>query len=227
MLATVGLMVSVAALLIVIGIGVTQIIAAENHRNLNLLSNIWFDLGCLVAGVGMLWGAITIASIGSQAKALKEFPALKIQIIAGSAVALPAPPLAGIYPTHLPAGLTTPSPWYSQMIGVRITNCELTRSASLAVRLQCILTPGFGSETELSVPPTWQEDNAGGLGGNLVQLRGPIDLKPRTTVEGFMIFDFMNASPHLTDDRKLELVDHNCGRSALLGIELSSVHDLT
>jgi hypothetical protein len=226
MLATAGLMLSIAALLILIGIGLTQIVAAENHRDLNLFANTWFDLGLFVAAIGMLWGAAAIASIGSQAKALREFPALEIEIIAGSGPALPAPPLAGLYPTLLPPGLTTTATWYSQMVGVRITNRELTRSVSLAVRLKCKLTPGFGNETEMRMPPKWQEDTHG-IGGMLPQLRPPIALGPQSTIEGFMVFEFANASPHLMDDRKLELLDHNCRRSVVVDAGLGQVHDFT
>lgn len=229
MLATAGLMLSIAALLIVIGIGLTQIAAAENYRDVNLFANTWFDLGLFVAGIGMLWGAAAIASIGSQAKALREFPALLIEIIAGSGPSLPAPALEGLFPTRLPPGLTTTDTWYSQMIGVRITNRELTRSASLDVRLKCVLTPGWGNETELRMRPKWQDDGEPGGGGGLglTQLRPPIPLEPQSTVEGFMVFDFMNISPHLTDDRKLEVIDHNSGRSVVVEAGLGQVHDFT
>jgi hypothetical protein len=168
MLATAGLMLSIAALLIVVGIGVTQIAAAEKHLDVNLVANAWFDLGLFVAVIGMLWGAAAIASIGSQAKALREFPALQIAIIAGSGPAFPAPPLAGLYPTTLRPGLTT-----------------------------------------------------------LTQLRPPMALEPQSTIEGFVVFDFMNVSPHLTDDRKLEIIDHNSSRSVVVDTALGQVHDFT
>jgi hypothetical protein len=226
MLSTAGLMLSIAALLIVIGIGVIQIAAAENHRDLNLFASAWFDLGLFVAGIGMLWGAAAIASIGSQAKALREFPSLEIEIIAGSGPAFPAPPLAGLYPTLLAPGVTTAATWYSQMIGVRITNRELTRGVSLAVRLKCKLTTGFGNDTEMKMPPKWQ-DNAHDIATMLPQLRPPVALGPQSTTEGFMVLEFANASPHLTDDRKLELLDHNCALAVLIDPELGSVHDFT
>lgn len=228
MLATAGLMLSIAALLIVIGIGEVQIAAAAGGSG-GLLGNVWFDCGLFLAGVGVLWGAAAIASIGSQGKARREFPALLIEVVAGSGPSFPAAPLEGLYPTTLPPGLTTTDTWYSQMIGFRITNRELTRSASLDVRLKCVLTPGWGNETELRMRPKWQEQGAGTghLAGALTQLRPPILLEPQSTVEGFMVFDFANVSPHLTEHRKLELVDHNCGRSVLAGTELGSVHDFT
>jgi hypothetical protein len=226
MLATAGLMLSIAALLIVIGIGSIQVAAAENHRDLSLFANAWFDLGLFMAVIGMLWGAAAIASIGSQAKALREFPALHIEIIAGSGPSFPAAPLAGLYPTPLAPGVTTTDTWYSQMIGVRITNRELTRGMSLAVRLKCELTPGFGNETEMRMPPKWQEDTDM-VGAMLPQLRPPIALGPQSTTEGFMVFEFANASPHLTADRELELLDHNCGQAVLIDPELGSVHDFT
>jgi hypothetical protein len=215
MLATAGLMLSIAALLVLIGLGETQIIASEG-RSADLFGNRWFDVGLVVAGVGMFWGMAAIASIGSQSKARREFPAVEIEIIAG-----------GINPSTLPPGTRTTFEWYSQLIGVRITNRELRRSANLKVRLKCRLTPGFGAEKELRLSPRWQDENAGGLGGSLPQLRDPILLEPQSTIEGYMVFDFMNVSPHITDDRQLEFMDHNCGRAVAVDPKLGSVYDFT
>ena len=216
MLATVGLMLSIAALLIVVGLGQTQIVAAESKPT-QLFQNLWFDAGLFVASVGALWGGAAIAAMGSQNRALREFPALEIEIIAG-----------GLNPTTLDPGVTTTSQWLSELIGVRITNRELTRSVSLGVRLKCKLTPGFSDEPELRMPPKWQEkENTLGVGGMLPQLRPPIALEPQTTIEGFMMFDFVNVSPHLQDDRLLEFIDHNSGRSETMDIGLGRVHDFT
>jgi hypothetical protein len=214
LLASAGLLLSVAALLIVIGIGEVQITAAAGGSG-SLFANAWFDVGAVVAAIGILCGLAAIATIGSQSKALREFPALEIEIIAG-----------GFNPTTLPEGMTTSSQWLSQLIGVRITNRELTRGASLAVRLRCVLTPGFGNETEIRMRSTWQDSNYV-LGGSLDQLRSPVALEPQQTIEGFLVFDFANVSPHLTDDRKLELLDHNCGRSVNVSTGLGQVHDFT
>ncbi len=193
MLATAALMLSVAALLVVVGLGETQIVASGG-RSYDLFGNRWFDVGLFIAGVGLLWGAIAIAAIGSQGKARREFPALEVEVIAG-----------GFNPTTLLAGMTTSATWYSQLIGFRITNRELQRSVSLEVRLKCALSPGFGNEKELRMHPSWQQEPSP-LGGSLSQLRTPIPVGPQSTLTGYMVFDFANVSPYLTDDRKLELV---------------------
>ena len=214
MLATAGLMLSVAALLVLIGLGESQIAASE-AKTADLFGNWWFDVGLFFAAVGLLWGAAAVAAIGSQGRARREFAALEVEVIGG-----------GFNPTTLPDGMTTTDTWYSQLVAFRITNRELTRSVHLVLRLKCALTPGFGDEAELRMPPTWQKEPFP-LGGSLAQLRSPLPVGPQSTVTGFVVFDFANVSPYLTDDRTLELMDHNCGRSVLVSTELGTVHDFT
>jgi hypothetical protein len=207
-LATAGLLLSIAALLIVVGIGQVQIdlAARPDARPANLFSDGWFLAGAIVGIVGIGWGVAAIAAMASQSRALRAFPALKIELIGG-----------GFNPQRLPHGVTTADPWFSQQVNLRITNREITRRADLDVRMRCRLTPGFGDERELRLPPAWQEDYL--LGGSLQQLRPPIALEPQTTTEGFVVFDFANVSPHLTEDRQLELVDHNSGRAIAISTE--------
>jgi hypothetical protein len=209
MLASAGLLLTVAGLLLIVGIGRAQIAAAQGSSG-NLYADPCFDIGLFIGGCGLFWGLAAIASIGSQSKSRREFPDVLIKVVG-----------TGIGPTRAQPGVTYSAPRQSRMIALRITNREASRIASFDVHLKGDLTKGsFGEETELSIPPLWQDNPSGAFTESPVaQARLPIHVPPQTTFQGFMVFDFLNADEHLAKDPCIEIVDHNCGKTILLPVK--------
>jgi hypothetical protein len=209
MLATAGLMLSAAAILVLVGIGKAQIAASE-AKHANLFGIWWFDLGLSLTGVGLLWGAVAVAAIASQGRAASEFPALTVEVRGG-----------GCNSTTSPEGTSTSWTCYSESIALRITNHERRREVHLDVRMTWV--PSTRKEP-YRFPARWQSDWHDPIG---VQLRTPIAVISRGTVEGWLVFDYVNLSNELSDDRQLEIVDLASNRSVLVRRELGTVRDAT
>ena len=197
MLATAGLMLSIAALLVVIGLGESQIVASEG-KSTNLFGNWWFDIGLVVAAIGMFWGLAAIAAIGSQGTARREFPDLTITVIAVGSLCVPR----GDWPQDDPPLVRL------ALFGLRITNHERDRNASLSLTLWHDLVP----ETPEGVndwpyfPPRWDPPASV---RNLLPL--PIHSDPGTTQQGEVVFEIPNYPAPISADSKprIEVLDNN------------------
>lgn len=223
MLATAGLMLSVAALLIVIGIGWVTIEASENHRHLNLFANPWFDVGLFVAGVGMLWGAAAVASVGSQASACREFPDVEIRIMWRDSVdtVTPATPDINERPVRLV---------YMHLL---VSNRERSRTASLYFngtwpqKPGTLIIPGSVVDAEsgkpllVSPPARWEPDirlfrpYQGPQLDSARTLELPLHVPPQTTVEGDIFFEIEQERTTVLDASAapgLEAVDMQTGK---------------
>jgi hypothetical protein len=205
MLATAGLMLSVAALLVVIGLGETQIVASES-KSTNLFGNRWFDIGLLVAAIGIFWGLAAIAAIGSQGNARREFPDLAITVFAVGRLNVPH----GDWPQD-----DAPTVRLDQF-GLRISNHERDRNASISMSLWHDLVPGtFGGLGDWPFyPPRW--DPPPSMVRDL--LRFPIHLGPDTTRQGEVVFEIPAYVAGIRPDSqpRIEVLDHNSGRRVTL-----------
>jgi hypothetical protein len=185
MLAVAALMLSIAALLVVIGIGETQIIASENAGNhtANLFANGWFDVGLLLAGLGIFIGTVAISANSSQAAALNEFPDLVIRIVAG------AGPTEVIEPGGAPYGIKV----YLYHARLRIFNRERDRTAVLSPELlwpvrPTVETVAWAISTLGFSPARWVPTTFEGL-QSISALALPLHVSPRSAVEGDVFFE--------------------------------------
>jgi hypothetical protein len=121
LLTSAGVLLSIAALAVLIGIGETQLLASEANNGSDLYGNGWFLVGLGFMAFGAGSGLIAALASGSQGKALKEAPKLKIDIVE----------------KHLCPEVTEPSGEHTQLLRVtlRITNLERTRSVGLSIGL--------------------------------------------------------------------------------------------
>jgi hypothetical protein len=126
-LAVAGLMLSIAALLVLVGIGETQIVASESpgRHAAHLFANGWFDGGMIFAVAGIVVGLVAVSANSSQASALREFPDLAIRVIAQATFDTNEPGAA-------PFGGRSVRLYY---VRVRIFNRERERNASLSLTL--------------------------------------------------------------------------------------------
>ena len=218
MLAVAALMLSIAALLVVIGIGETQIVASENAGNhtANLFANGWFDVGLLLAGLGIFIGTVAISANSSQAAALKEFPDLAITVLARGAVDTEEPgeaPLGG-HSIRL------------VYIRLRIFNREATRNANLSITLLWPFllaalaargTLGEGIDSAACAPAPWEPRQASLAQLVLTAIKMlPPDLQvpPKTITEGDLFFPFEPQRFADLDPARtpcVEVIDHDSG----------------
>lgn len=202
LLSLAGLMLSAAALLVLVGLGEAQIAASEG-KTADLFSRPLFDIGGLMFTAGLILAGIAISANGSQGKALKEFPRLTINIVQ-------------VGPTSLVSPLPGVPPDFGQprTIGLRITSRETTRNASLDFvlnlgQLPCgPLPPGYRPK-DVRMPPIAEAIE---VSGGLIQFGSPVHVGPQTTVQGLVAFNFLDAPDFQT--AIVEVFDHNSGQWA-------------
>jgi hypothetical protein len=215
MLAVAGLMLSIAALVVVVGLGEAQIAAAEG-KTADLFGRPLFDLGLFVAGVGILIGTIAISANSSQAAALSEFPDLAITVLARGAVDTEEPgeaPLGG-HSIRL------------VYIRLRIFNREAARNANLSITLLWPFLPAtlaamgaMGQEIDSAAcaPAPWEprSSSLAELGLNAIKMLPPdLQVPPRTITEGDLFFPFETQRFADLDPARtpcVEVVDHDSG----------------
>ena len=204
MVATAGLFLSFAGLLLLLGIGEVQI-AATAHGSHDPFENWWVRAGAVFAVAGLLYGAAALVAINSQARARREFPAVQIEVMGGGNVPPEAPD-------------AQPPRW----VAFRVRSQEPTRGASLDVRLRCDL--GDYVDHPMRLPALWKEPTPQEV-QIVPPVRAPLDLPPMATVEGSMVFDLGYLEQHLVALPELEFVDHGSGTAVTLSSAIGSFLD--
>ena len=208
LLSMAGIILSAAALLILIGIGQVQI-RASLHGSGDLFANWWFDVGGLVGIAGLVCGAVAVSCIGSQAKARREFPDLLIKVDEWS------PIREFDYPSRSnPSEITKGRIVH---LRVRVTNNDRNRNANLSMWLWCFLEPGVGNRIEewaFEPADRWLVEHCP---DDYSQLADPVlHLGPESTRMGDLVFDLSRPFGGVID-RKLqqwvEVEDHLSQRS--------------
>ena len=214
LLAVAGLMLSIAALLVLVGIGETQIVASESpgRHTAHLFTNGWFDGGLVFAVAGILVGIVAISASSSQASALREFPDLTIRVIAKATFDTSEPGAA-------PFGGRSVRLYY---VRVRVFNRERERNASLSLTLLWDTLPEAFTRTErwsnitaLGFPPVrWKPDALDGLPA-IEQMPPILHVDPKTIGEGDIFFEIPSDQIEKLDQNtspRIELVEHNSGQ---------------
>jgi hypothetical protein len=180
-----GVLVSMAALGVIIGIGEVQI-GVDQHHSGDLFANAWFDIGLFLGGLALLSGIIAISASAEQSIARSAFPDIRLEIIRSLHL------LTFQERDILPGGPKTNMGLVRYR--VRFINNELTRRASVSVTLQ------WKTKPDASPPGTYVDfmaiDVADGEAGELRlpglvpprPLRQSIDLGPRDHLEGDLYF---------------------------------------
>ena len=205
LLATAGVVVSVAGLLLVIGVGQVQIFATKGG-SADLFADDWIIAGVIFAAVGIVSGCVSLAAMSSQGKARREFPALRVEVIGGGTEPLPNREGTALAP-------------HACFVGLRIWSLESSRLISLKVGLMCDFD---NVDHRMRIPPMWKDAAEQPL---LRQVRVPVDVAPQSTVEGFFLFDLNWLEPHLRGQPTLELVDNPSGTSIEMPSVLTSFRD--
>jgi hypothetical protein len=223
--AVAGLILSIAALLVVVGIGESQIVAAEEagHHSVSLFVNGWFDTGLFLAGVGLFVGTAAISANNSQAAALREFPAAEIRIMWRAVADTTAPATPG--ESERSVRLV-----YMHLL---VTNRERSRTASLyfngtwAMKPGTLIVPGTVINAEsgkplLVFPPArWEPDIRMFRPYPAPQidrarpLELPLHVAPGHTAEGDIFFEIDEGQITVIDESTqpgLEAVDMHSGR---------------
>jgi hypothetical protein len=201
MLAGAGLLLSAAAILVVIGIGNVQIAVARGRVPApDLYSDWWFRGGLLVGFLGLVWGSLAVAAIGSQSNAHRDFPDLEIEILETGNI----PTQARTRPARL-----------CKYVVVRVSNREVRRVASLDVRLEGPIVPSKrAAGNVLSVSPLVQSLSPSEIDP---PLRCPLHLEPQSTQQGWLAYDPQRYGPSFARrDISLRVRDYNCGKSVVL-----------
>jgi len=134
-----ALVVTTGAAATVIGIAQVQI-GSSHHGTVNLWDNSWFFAGFVIGVVGLICLLWALLSAWSQAKARNEFPNITIRL---DSVLPPTPgptpdqtkTLLELFPAEL-------QPHDLQVCGIRVTNFENDRYASLQFTLQFDIDAG-------------------------------------------------------------------------------------
>jgi hypothetical protein len=211
-LSVAGIVLSVGALMVVIGLGEAQIAASEGHTA-DLSDRPLFFSGLIVAGVGICILLVAVAANSSQATARREFPKLEIHVESdgadsdqhGNKVLLP----------QTNEWSTTRAVAY---FGLVITNHERDRTVSLTFRLRHRSEMRWG--TLLFGPPN---DGVPSWAPRLNPFPTPLHIEPERTEMGDVIFDLPGG--HFlplgsTDD--IVVFDHGSATFASLPAKLGS-----
>jgi hypothetical protein len=232
LLSVAGLMLSIAALLVLIGIGETQI-AASIHGTTNLFANGWLDVGLLLALCGVAVAVVAISANSVQAAARKKFPDLVIKVealLVYNASARNYGIGAEIY-RLLPERLQRAEPPRSWSgfpgdeggspprgevpllyLRLRILNREHKRTASLRITFCWAQKPIEGPELPTGrvwlstivqrYPIRWEPRMPPRPIAVSHQLRFPLHLEPQTEVEGDVFFELSRDLYREYDERK-------------------------
>lgn len=220
-----GLTLSIAALLLVIGVGESQIVASEHpgKHAASLFANGWFDAGLAMAGLGIILGVIAISANGSQASARHEFPNVEMRIMwrAFADTVAPAPSEGTGRAVRLA---------YMHLL---VTNRERARTASLyfngtwPLQPGTLLIPGTVINAEsgkplLVFPPArWEPDvrlfrpYPGPQLDSAEPLELPLHVPPERTAEGDIFFEIEEGQITVLDasaQPALEAVDMQSGK---------------
>jgi hypothetical protein len=220
-----GLVLAVAALLVVVGIGETQIVASEDAGGhaANLFLNGWFDVGLFLAGLGILIGTVAISANSSQASARREFPDAEIRIMwrAFADMAAPVAPDGRERRVRLV---------YMHLL---VTNRERSRTASLYFNGTWCLKPGTlvipgsvvdaesGKPFMVFPPARWEPDirlfrpYPGPQLDSARPLELPLHVPPERTAEGDIFFEIEEGQTSVLDgsaEPALEAVDMHSGK---------------
>jgi len=208
LLSTAGVILSAAALLMLIGIGQVQIRANLGGSG-DLFANWWFDIGGLVGIAGLVCGTVAVSCIGSQTKARREFPDLLIRVDEWS------PVREFKYPSRSDSSESINGRIVH--LRVRVTNNEPNRNANLSMWLWCFLESGVVNELEeWSFEPAdrWLVDHCR---EEYSQLVDPVlHLGPETTRMGDLVFDLSRPLGGVIDrglQQWIEVEDHLSQRS--------------
>jgi hypothetical protein len=183
MLGFAGVVLSIAALMIVVGIGKTQIVAAESmgkHRA-DLAANPWFLIGLVAVAVGVLFAGFALSANASQATARREFPNLAIRVYLEGSEEVPLPgdmmSLGGPIPRRVSLA----------QYGIVIQSREIDRLASLSFSLLLQLTEPVAGGTTWEFRPLERDLPDSAPTFNLLPL--PFHAEPGRTTVGEVIFD--------------------------------------
>jgi hypothetical protein len=214
LLAIGGLVLSIGALLVVVGIGESQIIASESvgTHAVNLWSTGWFDAGIALALLGILTGIVAIVASLSQAAARKEFPEVAVQVVARALFRDVLTPANSMY-----VGQAV----HMFCCRVRAFNREGSRSANLSMALLWDLNP-----QSVETLDEWTIDKIGFEAAEwepqpidqlppLSRMPDTLDLGPEARKEGYVFFPLpISQWGSLDDSKSPELViqDHGSGR---------------
>lgn len=194
-----GLVLSIAAFLVVIGIGRSQIIATEEagKHHAHVFASPWFLTGLGLAIVGLLIGFVALIASTSQAIARREFPDLLIRVVAKSAADVDEPGEApfGGHRVHL------------VYLRLHIASRERTRTAILSPTLLWELLESERSSQRWSPsgwglsPARWVPKSFPGL-PSINALPLPLHVSPNTAVEGDLFFETALNQVQKLDPRK-------------------------
>jgi hypothetical protein len=208
-----GALLSVGGFASLIGIGQTQI-SASRGGNSSIWADGWFIAGFVIAGLGVVSLAVAIAASISQARARRGFPDLSVAITG-----------IGAYDPKDNSDLKQ----FLQQYPMRITNRERDRNASLGFTLYWNVKPDSipGSTEWPFFPPNWRlpELSEGFL---VHEVRLPWHIPPGTTQQGDLFFEFPSfIQPYmeLQQAPRIEIVDHNSGRSVSIEVESAGQFD--
>jgi len=183
MLSVAGLVLTAAALLVLIGLGQAQIAASQGTPP-ELFGRPLFDLGGLAFVTGIILAGIAISANGSQGTARREFPDLLIRAVAVGG------PVEVTEPGAAPYGGGQVCIQYARL---HIFNRELDRTAVLSPTL---LWPVVQTEetrewaiTAFGLSPArWVPQTFEGL-PSINALALPLHVEPRCAVEGDVFFE--------------------------------------
>lgn len=192
LLSAAGVLVSAAALAVIIGIGSVQIQAGHGGSG-DLFANPWFDVGIFLGGLALLVGIIAISASATQAIAISAFPDVTIRVTAMGRGKANRPMFFGIGPE-------TPMEMYR--IKAHIVNNERTRNVNLSVILHFRMQKGAFEGAKVCPFSSVNTDRAGAIvfavpgQGEPVPLLQPIHLGPGQSQSGDLYYE---AGPPFSD----------------------------
>jgi hypothetical protein len=218
-----GVVLSVAALMVVIGIGKTQIVASEfpgQHRA-DLLANGWFLIGLGSIAFGTVLAGIAISANSSQASARREFPnvAIRVHRQGWRDLPLPGTTIGG------PAG-PEPSHILLAQYGFTVHSYERDRLANLSFTLRRPLRPGTpGSMDEWVFRPLEKDLPDPAPSFELLPL--PLHVEPGRTYVGDVVFDLSGVMGQHIDPSyhgEILIFEHGSGMTVTVPAEIGARH---
>jgi hypothetical protein len=193
-LSVAGVVLSVGALMVLVGLGEAQIAASEGHTA-DLFGRTLFDVGLGVALLGIFIVSVAVSANQSQAAARRGFPDIRIGVY-GDGVEEASESRRVLVPTRGFVDVRQRVHYFTLLI----TNAELSRPVNLMFTLRHDLVPAadlpatqlgewFFTRAEGAAPPIPDMDDVDCW-------TGPVHIEPQRSVTGLVVFD---VSPPMGD----------------------------
>ena len=190
LLAMGALVVSVGAAATVIGIAEVQI-GSSKGGSADLWGNSWFVVGLIVGSIGLVCLTLALSSNGAQTRARHEFPDLLFAIVSQKQKPGPEPDPRKTWLDVFPDEM---GPHELGECGIRVTNQETNRYASLEFTLVCDTEEG-----DRGFLPPFAE-------------RMPWTIAPGMSDRRIVTFQLPSYISIKGGTCRIEIVDHNSGR---------------